>query len=219
MNKKSKLIWWLLLIVVVCCWLWQGYSSPQHNLASWSAYSIGGKPVPVTFDSGDVVTLKIPTPSDRIQCVAFLTKPLVADLTSKTITATISIVESGIPNYRICLVSLCTEPANVRLYFSDVAGAYSLTSANRNQTQYWWADFAFVNMGNGMFTLTAPLDGSLWSDSQGVSGADEPGAFATAARNSQQVGFAFGSCFWDVGFGLADNNGSSTLHVLSFTIQ
>jgi hypothetical protein len=139
---------------------------------------------------------------------------LVGDQSGKTITATFTIADPG------NTFTYGGEPdgsggvANMRLY-GDSASIVG-TQVNTN---YWWSDTAFRDLGNGTFTLTAVIDPTTsWSDYDGQPSSSNTAAFDAAASNIKDIGLSFGGgYFFANGVGTADGLGTFTL--TSFTVS
>jgi hypothetical protein len=184
---------------------------PSHNpppLGTWTANQLGRGSVPTTQETGDVVTMEFPLPGARTQAVSFLVESANANLAGKTLSATIDVTYTGNPEFYMAYQSNCSTNTFVRLYFSSPTGP-------------WYADFAFFNMAPGLSgTLTAPVDPTQWSDTNGHLGTYNITAWNNAIANVNQIGFAFGGgCFYDVGVGVVNNSGTATMHVKNLTIQ
>ncbi len=198
---------------------------PRHEV--WETCTLWGDTGEVYSSTDNTVSFGFVYVCPKAAPVSFLTTPCInGDLTGETITASISITTTGRP----CFVygfegypwNTCPSGANVRLYFSCAPGPYDLDQANADECGYWWADFAAGSVNDILdATLTASLtDPSQWSDSQGVSGADEPEAFFVAVQNIAQVGLAFGGgCFYDTGVGIGKGGGSATFHLKNYVVQ
>ena len=99
----------------------------------------------------------------------------------------------------------------MRLYFTTTSEPYVLNHANSNPFEYWWAEYADENLSNGnytpalagTYTLTAPLDPSMWVNAFLQSGTDYTNQFYSAAGRVAQIGLSFGGCvFLDTGVGV-----------------
>ena len=104
--------------------------------------------------------------------------------------------------------------ATARLFLQTTnAGGFAYTN-------YWWADVAFVNLGNGLFHLTAKIapDALQWSDWNGQSAFDNAGAFTAAANNITGIGLSFGGGYFFEN-GVGTSNGSGTLALTNFSLS
>lgn len=196
--------------------------SAQSAFAGWSACNTAGKSVPVRVDSGDLVTLPIPSAKSKPAYVAFLTEPLAVNLIGRTIICTFRIDNTGTPVYAIGYSGGCPSPANLRLYFTTISGSYNLNNGEHHPHEYWWSDASFSSFvdadGGLIITFVDPLHADQWSDALGGSGATYPAAFASALSRCVQIGFSFGGgCFFDTGVGMT--SGTATMHVLNYTAQ
>ena len=239
-NHRNSVSWtsrcgiictWLLFIALV--------QSPVVSSAQpvWSATSLWMYPVPVTNIDG-CVAVSIPTSHDKTTMIAMLTTTntpeLLGDLCGATISATIQI--NTYDNPMLLYGNDCGSPpyGNVRLYFTTTTGPYDYHTGMVNPTQYWWADYAMVNLsaGNpgqmipGTYTLTAAIDPQLWSDANGEYAGDPhfTDAFFYAASMVAQIGLSFGGgCFYDTGVGISNYDfpwpwPTATLCILDFRI-
>lgn len=214
-----------ILFALVTASLFAGKPVPQ---SPWIAYTtMGQNSGPTTPIAGDIATFSIPDPSDKIRLVAFLTTETIrGDFTGKIVAADFSMTTTGSPMFIANSIgSGCPALPNMRLYFATVTGTYDLRNANAHQTNYWWStqgmDMDQVAPPFTRSSIIMSLDPSLWSDSQGVLGSQEPEAFATAVRNVKQIGLSFGGgCYYDIGVGLSNKApNSATLHLTSFVVE
>ena len=216
---------WLLFVVdLVAVLLARGESVrriPQVEVVTWRACSIWQ-------DMGVVPSETLIFPSGlHPALVSFLTTDGIGgDLSGDTITATVAVESIGVPTfvygYEGQPWNTCPAPASVRLYFTTVAGSYDLSNADEQYTNYWWSTsgMSLCSIVGDFAILSNTLaDPSAWSDSRGVSGADEPKAFFAAAHNVAQVGFSFGGgCFYDTGVGVAKDS-SATFIIKNFVCE
>jgi hypothetical protein len=181
-----------------------------------------------------------------------MTDSFSASLTSSnTLTAKIIVTTStstttffGNPDggcYQVPPSSPSTCPGAVRLYFEanlPVAGNPSSCVPRANGDNFWWSNngvqaigtipggyYQFTPGGSGgTITLSVPLDGSMWSNLCGQSGAatSDASGFAQAIQNIKYIGLSFGSgYFFENGVGVdhgSDFSGSATFELTSYTI-
>ncbi len=137
---------------------------------------------------------------------------LVGNQMGKTITATFTINDPG------NTFTYGGEPdgsggaANMRLYFDSA----SIVGTQVN-TNYWWSETAYQDLGNGTFTLTAVIDpATSWGDYNGQPSSSNTAAFDAAASNIKDIGLSFGGgYFFANGVGTPDGMGAFTLSSLT----
>ncbi len=133
-------------------------------------------------------------------------KSLLGNDAGKTVTAsfTISAKGSAFTYYgEGTSGNSCGSAANVRLFFeTSTAGGFA-------PTQYWWSNPVGAKaLGNGTYTVTAPLYPGDWTDYYGQMSSS---GFAAAAANVTGIGLSFGGgCFFENGVGAP--NASFTLN-------
>ena len=111
----------------------------------------------------------------------------------------------------------CGTPASVRLYFSSNG---SFGSKKDWYSNFWWSNSADSShvLANGMFTITASVSPTNWSNWNGQGGLARPDGFAAAAADPALIGFSFGGgCFYENGVGAT--GGTATFTLLSFSID
>lgn len=188
--------------------------------AQWTAKNLGGRSLPIYQDAGDLVTFDFPLPNQR---VSFLTHPTSGSINGATITATF-FIEASNPAYTGANVGGCIVPVNVRVYFTSGNAVYKLSTADKYPNLYWWCSqstaVAYIEQvdDGSLVTLTASVTPTGWSNANGQSASSQLTGFNSAANSARHIGLAFGGgCFFDTGVGIS--SGSSTFHLVSFTVQ
>jgi hypothetical protein len=233
MTENKKVVRKLTLVLLAFSSLCFGAEAQ-----TWQATELWGYPVPSQSLRG-METLPIPTSHDNISLVSiFTTKDtpaLLGDLTGGTISATIQLVVNQNPMIWFGNDTGGPQQATIRLYFTTTTEPYNFIHGIANRNQYWWATFAMANLstGNnapacpGTYTLTATLDPSLWSNSEGNQGSDPAYTpeFYQAISQVAQIGFSFGGGEnYDTGIGVLDASDptpypSATLYVLDYQVS
>jgi hypothetical protein len=141
---------------------------------------------------------------------------LVGNQFEKTITATFTISDPGNTFIYGGEPDGSGLPARVRLYFDSA----SIVSGTQVDTNYWWSDTAFQDLGNGTFTLTALVDptAAQWSAYNGEVSNSYTAAFDAAASNMQDIGFSFGGGYFFAN-GVGTTDGMGTFVLISLTVS
>jgi len=217
-------------------WLVMLWLTVACQAQTWHAVSVWGRPVPVKAIRNHVA-LPIPSSHGSTSLVAIFTTTntaeLLGDLTGATISSTIQLRTFGNPIMWFGNNTGGPQHATIRLYFTSTSEPYNLDHGNANTTEYWWANYATVNLSNGnyfpaipgTYTLTVPLNPALWSASHGESGADRLTEFKESVSHVAQIGFSFGGgSFFDTGIGIYNPDDhwpwpSATLYVLDYSVS
>lgn len=193
---------------------------PFVNQAQWSAINLGGRSLPSYQDAGDLFTVDFPLPNQR---VSFVTHSTSGSVNGATISATF-FIEASSPVYTGANVGGCVVPVSTRFYFTSNRSIYKLSTADKYPNLYWWcsqsAAIAYIEQvdDGSLVTITATVTPSGWSNANGQSAARQLAGFNTATSAVRHIGLAFGGgCFFDTGVGVS--SGSSTFHLVSFTVQ
>jgi hypothetical protein len=199
--------------------------------AGWMAYNPEGRTAAVvTASPGDVATVRMPDDSrNRNLGLAFLTNTdgPIGNQLGKVLSAVISMDGTGSPVWLNYSVNGVTVPVSVRLWFSSQATPYAATKVKEStQATYWWSNPLDIDLTALWLFGPVVLEESLatpgrWSSAWGKNGADPAylPAFQSAASNIRQVGFSFGSYFFDTGAKCAAGTGTATFHVHSITVK
>jgi hypothetical protein len=152
----------------------------------------------------------------RVDWDEYLWEPSpVTDLTGTMLTATWQITTTGTPTFEFYdHTGQCNNNTTAHIYF------HAVNADNWTQGTYrWWYDgWAIDPLAPGTYSVTAPLDPSMWSDVWGQSGLDHPAAWAKALKNPKLVGMTFGGgC--NYGHGVSVKGGTATFTVISIAIQ
>jgi len=140
-------------------------------------------------------------------------KALTGDLSTKTLSDTISWSGTGSFSYRDG--GSCGSPANVRFHFRSpsASGSSVGTPPAGFYTQFWWSnpDNVVLIGSSGSGLLAAHMSNPAeWSDWNGQSGANPAvtASFIKATQNVQAIGLSFGGgCFFENG--VTTTNGGS----------
>lgn len=110
-----------------------------------------------------------------------------------------------------------TLPANVRFFVSSYRDAYNNLYADYHPDFFFWSKEGTVSVNQGIYTLTASLDPSKWTNAAGQTNAV---GFANAVKNVAQIGLSFGGgSFYDAGIGVLENTGSAWFALQNFDVQ
>ena len=210
----------LLPILFYCCL--------TCSAQQWYAGHFGGWPVPTVANPADVAELPIPVPGANIRLVSTLTTTnspwLLGDLTGKTITASTWLECSNSPTFYTGNTGGCPNPINMRLFLTSDQRPYTEVHGLQNPTAYWWSNpnssWSPIACGSNILSCAVTPDG--WSDALGHAASDTnyTAAFLNAAQHVAQAGLSFGGgCYYDVGFGIANEGAYATLHVLRYDAQ
>lgn len=174
-------------------------------------------------------TFTFPIAGNNVAYPAFLTTTTIAEhlgaLTGQTVSATITVTTTGNPDFvwggLLSGWNTCCLPANVRLFISSSAVAYSNSGYKACPSCYWWSANAWLEVSpSGNTTITAALVPSQWSNAIGQSGSSQPVAFANAVANVRQIGLAFGGgSFYDVGVAIQGSGSTAAFHLIAFNVQ
>ena len=150
---------------------------------------------------------------------------LLGDLTGETVSAKVGVTVTPGTVFNYYGEPSCggTE-ANVRLFFE------TSTSGKFAETNYWWSNpihldlsaLEALTLGDKTMTMTAPLDGSQWSDFYGHFGNDPAysAAFAKAVKDVKFIGLSFGGgCYFENGVGIVAGTGTGSFRLVNFSVQ
>jgi hypothetical protein len=148
--------------------------------------------------------------------VNYVTKPetLAAGVAAS---ATFTITTAGDPvfDYHTAANNTCDSPATVRLFLQRQGD--NLSGAGQYEFYRWWANAGTV-LKEGTFTVSVPLQPSLWTSVFGKKGDANPRAFAAAIADLGNVGVTFGGgCFY--GHGVRILNGRAVFTMNRFAVQ
>lgn len=147
--------------------------------------------------------------------VCYITVPFSASMVGKSavmFTAQIN-AEAGV-NFRYDLESIntCVFPAHARAIIRQKGG---------NEFARWWSNPMALELRNGVFTVTTPLDPSQWTSVLGKRGNASGKAlkgFKDAISSPQSIGLTFGGgCFF--GHGVYVENGSASFILTNYAVQ
>jgi hypothetical protein len=210
------LITFLLLLVTLA--LHAGQTAP----GPWIAYNFEAKiAATVTVATDGTVSCQIPLTGKRsTPALAFLTTtsagPL-GNLTNRTLTATVALTATGAPVFPTYTVNSVTRPVAVRLWLSSSPEPYNfIRVTDSNQASWWWSNPIHVPMNDlllwGSATLSIPVTAGQWSSALGKTTSD-PG-WGPCVTNVHQIGFSWGSYYFDTGCKVTAGTGTATFHVL-----
>lgn len=131
------------------------------------------------------------------------------------VTADISIITtSGQPAFHWDL----TQPANCNTPPSVVLLLWSDKLSMKGEFDRWWAFADAKQLAPGEITISAPLDPSRWLSVFGVTGDQNPSAFAATVDNIGGVGMTFGGgCY--LGHGVYVTGGTAKVAIRSLRIE
>lgn len=107
----------------------------------------------------------------------------------------------------------CNTPATVRPYFE--------VNVSNDQFGRWWSNPVGIELQQGIFDITVPIEPENWSSVYGRFGNQGPAAlngFRRATRTVRQVGFTFGGgCFF--GHGVRVLKGKARFLLMQYEIN
>lgn len=196
-----------------------GWKQLDTNLTRWTFVPL------LPTEPGDTATVKI---SDQwANYTAFVWTNASGNIAGKTMTATFTVeaVSGDDPFYVWGGYNIPGQDYGVRaeagLYFStDTGFPRNGAPPLSEQDNYWYTPFDRVLVDDllGTVTLSVSIQPENWSNAYGGFGSDRVTGFMNAAQNPKVAGIALASeHFYDIG--VATTNGTSILHLHSFTIQ
>ena len=156
-------------------------------------------------------TLYFPRRGGSFPAFVLLTNATPQDISGGSITATFRIVSS--PDAAFTFGgegrwNTGTTPPHARLFFSSYHGYLNESGCPEC---FWFSGDGWVQITNGVFTITATFDPSRWTHSYGQTNA---AAFHAALTNCIEAGVCFGGgSFYDIGVGTT--NGTATFEMLA----
>lgn len=166
-------------------------------------------------------------PTNRTVISFLTTTNISGDFTGKSLTANLSILSTLGARFAYGGMldangqqpgwNTGTLPANVRFFISSYRDTYNNLYADYHPDLFWWSKGGTVSVNQGIYTLTASLDPSAWTNAAGQTNAV---GFANAVKGTAQIGLSFGGGnFYDVGVGVLENTGQAWFALQTFCVQ
>ena len=158
------------------------------------------------------------------ESIHYLTVPYAGSLpTNQSLKATISITASNSVFLHQTRPGDCNVPAQVRLFVQVLEGDGKPPYVMLDPNARWWSNPVSLVLGDtgGQVVLSAPIDPSQWSNTEGHKGdfdSETLAGFQAAMQDHNAIGFIFGGCFYGHGAGLAAG-GTARFTLTDFRIE
>ncbi len=205
-------------IILLALLLAQPMAAETLNLspAKWwvdPGYLASGKLIGGHLDKFGTVPFPVGNDRGLGMVEQFRTKPIVG----AALRVTFAVQTTGTFNYTFAWDpgNIGTAPATARLWFSHAGWSTANVDTFR-----WWSNPAAVELANGQFTITVPLDPSQWTSTYGKRGdldAQTLADFYGSLNQPEGLGIVFGGGSF-MGHGVSVIEGVATFTLLEYYI-